>query len=94
MRATFDIPDDLYRQIAAKAAEEARPLGDLVPRPASSRVAPAWFGRLQEAAQKVERHDMEAVRSSIARGIAKERNHGSAVVTPLSFSSSCSERLR
>lgn len=93
MRATFEIPDDLYRQIAAKAAEEERPLRELalelfraylgtsqtqakpLTRPASSRVAPAWFGRFKEAAQKVERHDMEAVRSSIARGIARERNH-------------------
>lgn len=30
---------------------------------------PAWFGAARSYAEKVERHDMESVRSSIAKGI-------------------------
>lgn len=35
--------------------------------------APEWFGVLRSSARGVERHDMEAVRKSIARGIAGDR---------------------
>jgi len=35
--------------------------------------APAWFGVLRSFAEKVERHDMGAVRESVARGIAADR---------------------
>jgi hypothetical protein len=34
---------------------------------------PPWFGVFGERARKIERHDMEAIRESIARGVAKER---------------------
>ncbi len=34
---------------------------------------PAWFGILGDRAREVERHDMDAIRESIARGVAKER---------------------
>lgn len=32
-----------------------------------------WFGELEDHAREVERHDMEAIRESMARGIAAER---------------------
>lgn len=35
--------------------------------------APVWFGALRRSARGVTRHDMEAVRESIARGIATDR---------------------
>lgn len=35
--------------------------------------APAWFGVLRPYAHGVKRHDIEAIRDSVARGIAAER---------------------
>lgn len=35
---------------------------------------PAWFGVLGKYARPVRRHDMDAIRRSIARGIAAERD--------------------
>ncbi len=35
---------------------------------------PEWFGSLRKSARGVKRHDMEAVRESIARGITADRN--------------------
>jgi hypothetical protein len=34
---------------------------------------PPWFGPLGKAAHAVIRHDMSAIRESIARGIARDR---------------------
>ncbi len=36
--------------------------------------APEWFGVLRSSAQRAKRHDMEAIRQSIARGIAADRS--------------------
>ncbi len=36
--------------------------------------APDWFGVLRSSAQRAKRHDMEAIRKSIARGIATDRS--------------------
>lgn len=36
--------------------------------------APVWFGALREYARRVKRHDLEAIRASIARGIVEERD--------------------
>jgi hypothetical protein len=38
------------------------------------REVPSWFGILEKYARRVERHDMDAIRESIARGVAIE--HG------------------
>ena len=94
MKATMEIPDELYRQVKAKSALEGRPvrevaielfrryvgLGELGDRnlegqqPADSEATPEWFGVLRSSARTVERHDMEAVRESIARGVAADRD--------------------
>ncbi len=99
MKATIEVPDDLYRQVKAKSALEGRavrevaielfrgyvseqsPAGDeqataaeKAARVFEGREIPPWFGVLEKYARRVERHDMEAIRESIARGIAKE--HG------------------
>lgn len=98
MKATIDVPDDLYRQVKSKSALEGRAIREVaielfrgyVDRTDSPPVAalgaaeaaarafpgesiPAWFGVFGDRARNVERHDMDAIRESISRGIAKER---------------------
>ena len=34
---------------------------------------PSWFGILRKSSRRVDRHDMNAIRESIARGLAAER---------------------
>ncbi len=36
---------------------------------------PAWFGVFEDYAQRVERHDMDSIRRSIAAGLARERGY-------------------
>jgi len=83
MKATLDIPDALYRRVKAKSALAGRPIRDVAIRLFSEwadqpiEAAPAveeppqklppWFGVVNTYAAKVRRHDMTAVRESIAR---------------------------
>lgn len=98
MKATIEIPDDLYRLVKAKSALEGRPVREVtaelfrryvaerepqeaergVDRPrepvlVDGEPAPAWFGVLRPHTHGVQRHDLEAIRESVARGIAAER---------------------
>jgi hypothetical protein len=90
MKATIDIPDELYRQVKAKSALQGRCVREVAvnlfdawvhaKRPdatpgegetAGSR-KPAWFGTLRKYADRADgRHDMHAVRASVARGRAR-----------------------
>lgn len=84
MKATLDIPDPLYRRVKAKSALAGRPVREVAIRLFSEWVdqpeetdlntddfpveTPPWFGVARPYAAKVEQHDMEAVRESIAEG--------------------------
>jgi len=91
MKATIDIPDELYRRVKARSALEGLAVREVavtlfrtwlekssaaekaVPAVmAPARPAPVWFGAARKYARGVSRHDMEAIRRSIARGRAKE----------------------
>jgi len=90
MKATIDIPEDLYRRVKAKSALRGQPVREVVvslfqawiqeaedappqaPRRTAGEPAPGWFGMAREYAGRVRRHDMAAVRRSIARGRARE----------------------
>lgn len=99
MKATIEIPDELYRRAKAKSALEGRAIRDVteelfrryVTEEASigtdqevrevaeaallpGETVPAWFGVLRKYARPVRQHDMDAIRWSIARGIAAERD--------------------
>lgn len=65
MKATIEVPDELYRQVKAKSALEGRAVREAA--------IPAWFGAFEKYARRVERHDMESIRESIGRGVAVER---------------------
>ena len=83
MKATLDIPDALYRRVKSKSALAGRPIREVAIRlfsewadqpmeaaPAaeeSPQKPPPWFGVVNAYAAKVKRHDMTAVRESIAR---------------------------
>jgi hypothetical protein len=99
MKATIEVPDELYRLVKAKSALEGRAVrevtvelyqryvgqeeppaakaGDVAPAgggPLEGQAIPSWFGVLGKAARAVTRHDMSAIRESIGRGIARDRD--------------------
>jgi|CXWL01.1.fsa_nt_gi hypothetical protein len=89
MKATIDVPDELYRKMKAKSALEGRALREVaielfggyvgsttvshLPASPSSPRLPTWFGRLRPPAGSVVDDDLESVRRSIAAGVMKER---------------------
>jgi hypothetical protein len=98
MKATIEVPDELYRLVKAKSALEGRAVREVTvelyqryvgqeetPTAEVGEVAavggalkgqaiPPWFGVLGKTARTVTRHEMSAIRESIARGIARERD--------------------
>ncbi|MEI6212348.1 MAG: hypothetical protein WCR06_12060 [bacterium] len=91
MKATIDIPDELYRRVKAKSALQGLAVREVATtlfyswvednaarknaqtaEQAGNRSAPAWFGAAHKYARRVNRHDMESIRTSIARGRAQE----------------------
>ena len=98
MKATIEVPDELYRLVKAKSALEGRAIREVTvelyqryvgqgeePEPAAGETAPSggqsggrtiptWFGALGKTARAVTRHDMNTIRESIARGIARDRD--------------------
>jgi hypothetical protein len=88
MKATIEIPDDLYRRVKAKSALRGQAVREVVmdlfqgwiaeeddttaAKPVVTDRRPAWFGVARTYAQRVSRHDMAAVRASIASGRAGE----------------------
>lgn len=98
MKATIEVPDELYRQVKAKSALEGRAVREVAielfrayvdqaaatrgekltavqeaERTFEGRAIPPWFGVLGPYARRVERHDLDAIRESIARGVSRER---------------------
>jgi hypothetical protein len=98
MKATIEIPDELYRLVKAKSALKGRTVRDVTvelyqryvgqedaPMPESGETAaagglldgqtmPSWFGALGKTARAVTRHEMSAIRESIARGVVRDRD--------------------
>ena len=69
MKPTMEIPDELYRQEKVKSAPEGRPLRE----PGGGEPRPSWFGALRKRVRRVQTHDIDSIRESIARGLAAER---------------------
>jgi len=95
MKATIEVPDELYRRVKSKSALEGRAVRevavqlfrDWVDEPpvhaaseagaAAGKARPSWFGSLRRYAGNARgRHDMDAIRDSIARGRAGKRSKG------------------
>ncbi|MBI1732268.1 MAG: hypothetical protein HYR49_05805 [Gammaproteobacteria bacterium] len=99
MKATIEVPDDLYRRVKAKSALEGRPVRQVavdlfrfyveetaamaaapksgressgVPQGVQEQPPPPWFGLARDYARSVKDHSLEEIRTSIARGRAKE----------------------
>jgi hypothetical protein len=86
MKATIDIPDELYRQVKAKSALRGQAVREVAvslfqgwisqleetavqtPSISEGQPVPSWFGGARRYGQRVQRHDMTAVRRSIVRG--------------------------
>ena len=80
MKATIDLDEALYRRLKIEAARRGRTVRELVaegiravidaPPVAdgqSATAAPAWVGALSAYASRADRHDLAAMRESIAR---------------------------
>lgn len=85
MKATIDLDESLYRRLKVEAARRGRTVRELVaegiravldaPAVAGSArdgiQAPAWFGSLSSYAGRAEKHDLDAMRASVAHGRRK-----------------------
>jgi hypothetical protein len=80
MKATIDLDEALYRRLKVEAARRGRTVRELVaegiravidapPAADANRTvaAPDWIGSLSAYAGQSQRHDLEAMRGSIAR---------------------------
>jgi hypothetical protein len=99
MKATIELPDELYQQVEAKSAREGRAVREVTeelfrsyvgaaesPGAAREKTShpglraldgeplPSWFGALGKYVRPAKPTDMEAIRQSIATGIARERD--------------------
>jgi hypothetical protein len=87
MKATLDIPDDLYRRVKARSALEGRPLRSVavellqswldasasVPaEPVASEDNAPWLAITRRALRPGQSHDLESIRGSVAAGWAAE----------------------
>lgn len=75
-RPVREVAEELFRgfvrgQRPAEVAEPAR--AATPPSLITDEPVPEWFGALRRYARKADRHDMESVRESIARGVAEDR---------------------
>ena len=82
MKATIDLDESLYRRLKVEAARRGRTVRelvtegirvvidapDIVDRSSDDRSKPEWFGALNAYAANPVRHDLGAMRASIARG--------------------------
>lgn len=79
MKATIDFDEGLYRRLKVEAARRGRTVRDLVAEgvrhvlgiPESGAPAvkeEAWFGVLGPYGRRQSRHDLKAMRESVARG--------------------------
>ena len=75
-KAVDEVTVELYQRYVGQDEEPApephRAAAAHVQR--EGRKIPSWFGTLGSKARAVTRHDMESIRESIARGIARDRD--------------------
>lgn len=89
MKATIEVPNELYRRVNAKSALEGRTVRDVTielyqryveqeeapeAKAGEGQAIPPWFGILGKTARAVTRHEMSAIRESIALGVALDRD--------------------
>lgn len=74
-RAVREVAEALFRDFVRgrRPGEVAEPAGAAAPSAITDESVPEWFGALRSYARKAERHDMESIRESIARGVAEDR---------------------
>jgi hypothetical protein len=89
MKATIEFDDALYRRLKLEAVRRGRTVRELVAEGVrmvldapdasyptllrESAAPPAWFGMLRDHARRVDAHDMDSIRASIARGRGKTK---------------------
>jgi len=71
-RAVRDVTIELYQRYVEQGEAPAAKAGEAVT--AERKAVPPWFGILGKTARSVTRHEMSAIRESIARGVALDRD--------------------
>jgi hypothetical protein len=85
MKATIDFDEGLYRRLKVQAARRGRTVRDLVAEGVryvlgiAEGTGPvvkgeAWFGVLRQFGRQQGRHDLRAMRDSVARGRARKKS--------------------
>lgn len=72
-RPVREVAIELFRRYIRGEEPPDKPAEPGQPRLIDGEPAPPWFGVLHETARRVGRHDMDAIRESIGRGITTER---------------------
>ena len=70
-RPAREVVIELLSRYAGWAETEIHPSETAEPRQVDGLPVPEWFGRFRTAASKAKRHDLDAIRTSIARGLRK-----------------------
>lgn len=75
-RPVREVAVEMFRRyVGLEPAERGPGAGDLEEAAVvDGKPAPPWFGALRAQARRVGKHDLEAIRESVARGMARERN--------------------
>ncbi len=73
-RPIREVAVELFRRYVGLGEPPDLKHRDAEVRPRIGEPVPEWFGVLRRSARRVERHDMETVRESIARGITADRS--------------------
>jgi plasmid stability protein len=85
MKATIDFDEGLYRRLKVEAARRGRTVRDLVAEgvrhvlgipetPATAVKEEAWFGVLGGYGRQQGRHDLKAIRESVAKGRTRKKS--------------------
>lgn len=74
-RPVREVAEELFRDFVRgrRPAEVAEPAAAATRSLITDEPVPEWFGALRRYARKADRHDMESIRESIARGVAEDR---------------------
>ncbi len=73
-RPVREVTVELFRRYVGLNESSGLVPGDRETRQIDGEPVPEWFGVLRRSSRGVKRHDMEAIRESIARGITADRN--------------------
>jgi hypothetical protein len=73
-RPVRGVAEELFRDYVRGETGSGRTLTVKQDEPSTADSSPSWFGMLRGHVRRTESHDMEAIRESIGRGVARDRD--------------------